>query len=53
MKGNIYIYILVMSVVIAVWGIKRGRAVWCWDVLLFGAQGVGGCVIAFLFFFSK
>ena len=43
----------VMSVVIAVWGIKRGRAVWCWDVLLFGAQGVGGCVIAFLFFFSQ
>ena len=25
---------------------------WMWDALLFGAQGLGGCIIAFLFFFS-
>ena len=33
-------------------GIKNGKVYWLWDVLLFGAQGVGGCIIAFLFFFS-
>ncbi|MBR5194495.1 MAG: DUF4105 domain-containing protein [Bacteroidaceae bacterium] len=33
-------------------GIKRGKVYWLWDVLLFGAQGIGGCIIAFLFFFS-
>ena len=33
-------------------GIKRGKVYWLWDALLFGAQGIGGCIIAFLFFFS-
>ena len=33
-------------------GIRRGRIPWAWDAILFGLQGVGGIVIAFLFFFS-
>ena len=33
-------------------GIKNGKVYWFWDVLLFGAQGLGGCIVAFLFFFS-
>lgn len=32
--------------------LKRGKVIWIWDILLFGAQGVAGCVIAFLVFFS-
>ena len=32
--------------------IKMGKVIWIWDILLFGAQGLAGCVIAFLVFFS-
>jgi len=32
--------------------IKQGKVCWIWDLILFGAQGLGGCLIAFLFFFS-
>lgn len=35
-----------------VWQYRRGRVLWGWDLLLFGAQGVAGCIIAFLFFVS-
>ncbi len=28
------------------------KVIWIWDILLFGAQGLAGCVIAFLVFFS-
>lgn len=31
---------------------KIRKVIWGWDVLLFGAQGLAGCVIAFLVFFS-
>jgi hypothetical protein len=31
---------------------RLNRYFWGLDVLLFGAQGVAGCIIAFLFFFS-
>ena len=34
------------------WGIRRGRLFWGWNVLLFALQGIGGFIIAFLFFFS-
>ena len=42
----------VFTFVVTTLGIKNGKVYWLWDVLLFGAQGIGGCVIAFLFFFS-
>ena len=32
---------------------KRKRAFWAWDTLLYLVQGLAGCVIAFLFFFSE
>ncbi len=31
---------------------RKKKVFWLWDILLFGAQGVAGCIIAFLFFFS-
>ena len=46
-------YILLgITVVVAVWSYKAGKVCWLWDVLLYGLQGLGGCIIAFLFFFS-
>ena len=41
-----------ITLVLVVLGIRNKKVYWGWDVLLFGAQGIGGCVIAFLFFFS-
>lgn len=45
--------LLLVSALMVVWGIKRKRVVWVWDILLFGMQGLGGCIVAFLFFFSQ
>lgn len=42
----------VLTFVVTTLGIKNGKVYWLWDALLFGAQGISGCVIAFLFFFS-
>lgn len=42
----------VLTFVVTTLGIKNRKVYWLWDALLFGAQGIGGCVIAFLFFFS-
>ena len=42
----------VLTFVVTGLGIKNGKVYWFWDVLLFGAQGLGGCIVAFLFFFS-
>lgn len=44
--------LLAVGSVVVVWGARRGRIPWVWDAFLFGAQGLGGIVIAFLFFFS-
>lgn len=41
-----------LTLVVTALGIKKGKVYWLWDVLLFGFQGIGGCIIAFLFFFS-
>lgn len=43
---------LALTCVIVGYGIKKGRISWVWDAFLFGLQGLGGVVIAFLFFFS-
>lgn len=32
--------------------LKIKKVIWIWDILLFGIQGLAGCVIAFLVFFS-
>lgn len=43
---------LALCVVMA-WGQwKTQRIWWGWDVVLYGLQGLAGCIIAFLFFFS-
>lgn len=44
--------LLLTTTIIVGWDIRRGRQVWGWSVLLFALQGIGGCIIAFLFFFS-
>ena len=31
---------------------KFRRIWWGWDILLYASQGIAGCIIAFLFFFS-
>ena len=36
----------------ALWSYKTGKSSWLWDLFLFGIQGIGGCIIGFLFFFS-
>ena len=41
-----------LTFVVTALGIKNGKVYWLWDILLFGAQGLAGCIIAFLFFFS-
>ena len=43
---------LALCVVMA-WGRwKTQRIWWGWDIVLYGLQGLAGCIIAFLFFFS-
>lgn len=42
----------VLTFVVTALGIKNGKVYWLWDILLFGAQGLAGCIIAFLVFFS-
>ena len=47
-----FVVLLFVSLILAWWSVRKGKALWWWDMLLFGAQGLGGCIIAFLFFFS-
>lgn len=44
--------LLVVACVIVWWQLRMKRIVWVWDLVLFGVQGIAGCIIAFLFFFS-
>ena len=44
---------LLLNLMIAFLQIKKKRIYWGWDILLYGAQGIAGCIIAFLFFFSS
>lgn len=41
-----------LTMLVMAWSIRRKKICWWWDVILYGAQGLGGCIIAFLFFFS-
>ncbi len=44
--------LLVFTCCIAWLQLKIKKVIWGWDLILFGAQGIAGCVIAFLVFFS-
>lgn len=44
--------ILLITIGISVYGVRKNKMLWGWDILLFGAAGLTGCVIAFLVFFS-
>lgn len=46
------ILLLFLTLLVVGWGVRRGRIPWAWDALLFSAQGIGGIIVAFLFFFS-
>ena len=44
---------LVVSLLVGWWQWKRTRILWGWDILLYALQGLAGCIVAFLFFFSS
>ncbi|MBR5540769.1 MAG: DUF4105 domain-containing protein [Bacteroides sp.] len=44
--------ICLLTATLVGWGIRRGRMLWGWSVLLYAFQGIAGCIVAFLFFFS-
>lgn len=46
------ILLLLVTCGITIWGMLKGNVMWIWGVFLFALQGIGGCIIAFLFFFS-
>ena len=43
---------LALNVLVAWWQWRRRKIYWGWDIVLYGMQGLAGCVIAFLFFVS-
>ena len=43
---------LLINLLVAWKQVKNKCIYWGWDILLYGAQGIAGCIIAFLFFFS-
>ena len=45
------ILLLLVTCGITIWGMLKGNVMWIWGVFLFALQGIGGCIIAFLFFF--
>ena len=46
------ILLLAITLFVEFYQIKQGKIIWVWDLLLFGFQGLAGCIVAFLFFFS-
>lgn len=46
-----YLFLL-LNLFIAYCQFRKRRIYWGWDILLYGAQGIAGCIVAFLFFFS-
>ena len=44
---------LLLNVLVGFWQWKKKCIFWGWDVLLYAAQGIAGCIIAFLFFVSS
>jgi hypothetical protein len=46
------ICLLLVTALIVYRDVRKGRSCWAWSAFLFFLQGIGGCIIAFLFFFS-
>lgn len=46
------IFLLMISVGVGWLQLRRRCIYWGWELFLFGLQGVAGCIVAFLFFFS-
>jgi hypothetical protein len=45
--------ILLLLNIVVVWQEARlSRIFWGWDIVMFALQGIGGCIVSFLFFFS-
>ena len=44
--------LFVFTLLISIYGVWRRKMLWGVDIVLFGAAGLAGCVIAFLVFFS-
>ena len=44
--------LLACTVLMVGWSVYKGRPCLAWSALMFSLQGLGGCIIAFLFFFS-
>lgn len=44
---------LLLNVLIGFWQWKKKCIFWGWDIVLYAAQGIAGCIIAFLFFVSS
>lgn len=44
--------LFMLTLAFTVYGVKKNKMFWGLDILLFGAAGLAGCVIAFLVFFS-
>lgn len=42
-----------VTLVLTLWGLRRKKAWWGVDMVLFAAAGLAGCVLAFLVFFSQ
>ena len=43
---------LVVNVLFAVLQVLKKKIYWGWDIVLYLSQGIAGCIISFLFFFS-
>ncbi len=44
---------LALNVLVGWWQCRLRRIFWGWDILIYGGQGIAGCIIAFLFFVSS
>lgn len=44
--------VFVLTFLVSMYGVWRRKTLWGLDIVLFGAAGIAGCVIAFLVFFS-
>lgn len=47
------ILFMLLNMAVAFLQIKNQKIYWGWDILIYGMQGIAGCIIAFLFFFSS
>lgn len=45
-------FFLCLNIIIAFIQIVKKKIYWIWDLILYLSQGLAGCIIAFLFFFS-